>query len=487
MRTQEQNDTSRRWRRSAAGAIRNDVHSKLNRTRVAECLTPDSVEAVAAAIDQARRRGSAVSIAGGCHAMGGQQFGRGTLNLDLGRLRRVLNFDAERGLVEVEAGIQWPELMRSYLVAQQGRSHQWGIRQKQTGADRLSIGGAIAANIHGRCLASPPFVGDVESFRLVGPDGEIRDCSRTLNPELFRLVVGGYGLFGVVVSATLRLVPRRKVQRVVRLIELDELADAFAERIGEGYLYGDFQFATDAASSGFLQRGVFSCYRPVDSDRPIPPGQIRLTPDDWQALLRLAHEDKSRAFERFTEFYLATTGQLYWSDTHQLSLYLDDYHEALDPLLGSEVRGTEMITELYVPRERLGDFMAEVREDFRVNEVDLIYGTVRLIERDRESFLAWAREDAACVIFNLHVAHTLAGWREARAAFRRLIDIAIRYGGSYFLTYHRFASAEQLLACYPRFPEFLRRKRHYDPEQRFQSDWYRHYSGLLEPGPALSS
>ena len=68
-----------------------------------------------------------------------------------------------------------------------------------------------------------------------------------------------------------------------------------------------------------------------------------------------------------------------------------------------------MISELYVPRDRLADFMADVADDFRRNEVDAIYGTIRLIERDEESYLPWARESWACVIFNLHTVHTDEG------------------------------------------------------------------------------
>ncbi len=69
----------------------------------------------------------------------------------------------------------------------------------------------------------------------------------------------------------------------------------------------------------------------------------------------------------------------------------------------------------------------------------MIYGTIRLIERDDESFLAWAREPWACIIFNLHVEHTAGGDRKAAGDFRRLIDRAIERGGSYYLTYHRWA------------------------------------------------
>jgi hypothetical protein len=57
--------------------------------------------------------------------------------------------------------------------------------------------------------------------------------------------------------------------------------------------------------------------------------------------------------------------------------------------------------------------------------------------------------------------------------------MAIRRGGSYFLTYHKYATRQQVEACYPQFPEVLRRKRQYDPAERFQSDWYRHYREMF--------
>jgi hypothetical protein len=47
------------------------------------------------------------------------------------------------------------------------------------------------------------------------------------------------------------------------------------------------------------------------------------------------------------------------------------------------------------------------------------------------------------------------------------------------LTYHRFAERDQVEACHPRFAEFLRRKRAHDPDERFQSGWYRHYRAMF--------
>ena len=467
---------------SAVPILVNDVHSGLNATWVHGIVRPASLAAIQEAVLGAGHTGRAVSVAGGRHAMGGQQFGSGAVLLDMGSMDRVLAFDLEAGEIEVEAGIQWPELVAFLVETQRGRARQWSIRQKQTGADRLSIGGAVSANVHGRGLAFRPFVDDVVSITLVDGQGHILTCSREENAELFRLAVGGYGLFGVVVSVRLRLAPRQKLERVVEVREVDGLMAAFERRIAAGYLYGDFQFAIDPASDDFLRSGVFSCYRPVDPGTPIAVTQRALSRTDWQELIALAHVDKRGAVDAYTAHYLATSGQLYWSDLHQMADYVDGYHAAIDERLGATVPASEMISELYVPRPSLARFMEEVREDFRANAVDLIYGTIRLIERDDETFLAWAREPYACVIFNLHTVHDEVGIAQSADAFRRLIDRAISHGGSYYLTYHRWATRQQVEACYPRFAAFLQLKRRYDPDERFQNDWYRHYRGMCADG-----
>ena len=410
--------------------------------------------------------------------MGGQQFLSGGTLLDMRRLNRIRSFDNERGLLEVESGIQWPNVIRAYLNRPGGMRSPWGIRQKQTGADRLTIGGAVAANIHGRGLTAPPFIDDLESLEIVTADGEITICNRQQQSELFRHVVGGYGLFGVVTAATLRLTARLQVERVVELLDIDGLVEKLHERIGAGALYGDFQFALDPANPNFLRTGILSCYVPTGDLKPIPARQRRLSQSDWNRLIELAHRDKTRAFDEFADFYLATSGQRYWSDTHQLNIYLESYHAALDQRLGRSLHGGEMITELYVPRDRLSLFMDDVRRDYLRNPADLIYGTIRLIEPDTESALPWARESYACVIFNLHVDHDDAAVADATRAFVRLIDHAIAYRGSYYLTYHRFARPDQLLTCHPRIREWLAYKHRIDPNRLFQSDWYRHLLDL---------
>ncbi len=462
-----------------AGTLVNDVHSQLNATQVDRVVAIDSEATLAATLNEARQEGKPVCIAGGRHAMGGQQFARDAVLLDMRRLNRIVGLDSARGIVEAEAGIQWPELIDGLLAMQQGQPQPWGIIQKQTGADRLTLGGALGANIHGRGLTLQPMIGDVESFTLVDAEGTARTCSRSENPELFRLAIGGYGLFGVITRVRLRLMRRRKLERVVRLIDVDELMSAFTQRIADGFLYGDCQFSTDLPSDGFLKTGVFSCYRALPDEAAMPADVKELGEDNWRSLYLLSHADTRRAYEAYTSYYLSTSGQRYWSDTHQLSVYIDDYHAALDRALNASHKGSEMITELYVPRPALGAFLSAVRSDFREHGVLLVYGTIRLIEKDEESFLAWAREPWVCTVMNLHVDHTAERIAQAATAFRRLIDRAIAHGGSYFLTYHRWAERAQVESCYPQFAEFLRLKRRYDPSEVFQSEWYRHHRQLF--------
>jgi len=455
----------------------NDVHSQLNRTRVRELLKPRTRDELAEIVRSASRKGVPISVSGCRHSMGGQQFATDSICIDTRGLDRVISFDRERGLLEAEAGIQWPKLIRAYLDAQAGETKQWGIAQKQTGADTFTLGGSLSSNVHGRGLTMKPLISNIESFSLISPDGKSIRCSRDENSELFRLAIGGYGLFGMMETVTVQLVPRQKLRRVVEVIGAKDLPRRFEERIAQKFLYGDFQFSVDEKSPDFLQRGVFSCYEPISDEEPVG-AKKQLGDNDWLELLRLAYTDRAKAFKRYSEYYLSTNGQTYWSDTNQLSAYLPDYAQKIREQIGGE-ESSLIITEIYVPRPNLPDFLAQAADLLRSNHTTVIYGTVRLIEKDDESILAWAKQPYACIIFNLLTFHTPSGIDASARSFRGLIDLAIARSGSYYLTYHKFARPEQVLACYPQFKDFLALKRKYDPPERFQSDWYRHYRKLF--------
>lgn len=459
--------------------VLNDLHSKLNPTTVDSIHHPKSTYEVLSLIKHAKKHDKSISISGGQHSMGGQQYGTGTVHLNMSAMNDVLKFDRKNGIVTVEAGIQWPELIEYLISSQKYSKKQWGITQKQTGADRLSIGGALSSNIHGRGLLLQPMVQDVESFRIINAEGKKINVSREENAELFGLVIGGYGLFGVITEVDLRLSPRQKLKRHVEIINLSDFAAKTSQRINDGYLYGDLQFKTDGAAEDFLTRGVYSFYKPVPLDSPIPQQQKKISSDKWKELLALAHSNKAQVFEDYTNYYLSTSGQLYWTDTHQLGYYDENYEAYLKKTLPDYKLGSLMISEVYVPRDRIHDFMTDLSLSNEEQQLDIIYGTIRLIKTDTETFLPWAKQDYACIVLNLRVEHSELGLEKARSDFQLLIDVALNHDGSYFLTYHRWARKDQLLEAYPQFPMFLELKLKYDPQEMFQSDWYRFYKEMF--------
>ena len=108
----------------------NDAQSRLNPTHVKSILSPRSEEEVRKAILTAAEAGDSISMAGGRHSMGGQQFGTGTVHLDLRGMDRIVEFDRRNGLIEVEGGIMWPELIGYLHADQDGSETIWAVRQK---------------------------------------------------------------------------------------------------------------------------------------------------------------------------------------------------------------------------------------------------------------------------------------------------------------------------------------------------------------------
>ena len=84
--------------------VLNDIHARLNRSRPALYRRPDSIAGIFETLRQARRRGLSVAIAGGRHAMGGQQFIEGGCVLDMRALNRIVDFNSDSGLITVQAG-----------------------------------------------------------------------------------------------------------------------------------------------------------------------------------------------------------------------------------------------------------------------------------------------------------------------------------------------------------------------------------------------
>jgi FAD/FMN-containing dehydrogenase len=137
---------------------------------------------------------------------------------------RFLDFDPATGLLTCEAGVLLSEIIATFLP------RGWFLKVTP-GTKLITVGGAIAADVHGKNHHVDGCFGDtVQSFTLMLDDGRLVRCSREENPELFRATCGGMGLTGIILEASffLKAVPSNRIEQgTIKTANLDETFAAF--------------------------------------------------------------------------------------------------------------------------------------------------------------------------------------------------------------------------------------------------------------------
>ena len=173
---------------------------------------------------EAKQNGWKVSIAGSRHSQGGHTYYNGGVVLDMRDFDRVLALDRDKKTITAEAGATWDDVQRHI------NPHGLAVKVMQS-SYVFTIGGTMSANAHGRDLDKTSFVETVLSFHLMLPDGKIVNVSRAENPELFKLVIGGYGMFGVIVDATLQLTDDVAFERRAVVMDYRDFPAYFARKM----------------------------------------------------------------------------------------------------------------------------------------------------------------------------------------------------------------------------------------------------------------
>ncbi|ETX10988.1 oxidoreductase [Roseivivax halodurans JCM 10272] len=121
--------------------------------------------------------------------------------IDMRRLNRMLAFDPATGQLVAEAGVILGDVITAFLP------RGW-FPYVTPGTKFVSLGGAIAADVHGKNHhVDGSFGAFVDWIDVVGADGEVTRASRSSNSELFGWTIGGMGLTGVILRAAIRLRP----------------------------------------------------------------------------------------------------------------------------------------------------------------------------------------------------------------------------------------------------------------------------------------
>ncbi len=167
---------------------------------------------------------------GNCIARGlGRSYGDSALSANVistQQLRYFLDFNPKTGLLICESGVSLADIIDAFLP----RGFFLAVTP---GTKFVTIGGAIASDVHGKnhhhvgCFSE-----FVENIELLLPNGEIVNCNRQQNQELFHATCGGMGLTGIILAATIKLIPITSStiqQRTIKSANLNATLAAFHE------------------------------------------------------------------------------------------------------------------------------------------------------------------------------------------------------------------------------------------------------------------
>ena len=386
----------------------------------------------------------------------GRSYGDVCLNADGGvilteRLNRILSFDDETGLVVVEAGVSFRDLLDTFLPR--------GFRAPVSpGTAFVTMGGAIANDIHGKNQHVDGCFGDcIEWLDLLCADGSLRRLSPNQDTALFDATIGGIGLTGIVTALCIRLirvpspallVRRRRVGGLDAFLEGFEQADAMPFSVG---------WIDVLARGAALGRGILETAEPAPRGAvaPLPPRPKRMPLD----LPPWALNDLSvRAFNA-----------LYWRRAvpearEAVSNYIQFLHP-LDAITDwNRLYGRRGFHQFQcvVPREGGADTVKRLLRAASEGGGASFLAVLKVMGRSGRGLLSFAQPGYSLAL-------DFAAGAQTASLFRTLEHITRDAGGRIYLAKDSMMSAESFKAMYPGIDAFQQVRASIDPDRRFSS------------------
>ena len=431
--------------------------------------SPRSISAIREILLQARKEDRPICMMGTTHNLGGHAFLNGAVALDLKNFNRVLALDVPGKRITVETGITWDKIQQVINPA--------GLAVKAMQSDNnFTVGGSLSANGHGRDLQFSTIIQSVLAFRIMLGDGSILQASRSENAELFRLALGGYGMFGLLLDVDLELVDNVVYQQSSEIMPLASFPEYFERKV-----------LGDPHAKFFIARPSIAARRFLD-DTIVT--KWRSTPASPKNIFRLDHERNVRR-DRFL-FGLSRKYEwgktIRWHAEKYLALHPSNdgfvsRNNAMRPPVSAikmfdynSPADTDVIQEFFVPVSRFLAFMEAARDVLRNSALNLLGLTIRYAKHDRETILSYApREDVFALVLLLNEPLTSEGWASSNKLADRLTRLAVQNGGTFYLPYARELAIEDLRAAYPGIDTFFQQKHRWDPENRFTSRFFEFY------------
>src|SRR3954468_11203423 len=383
---------------SQLGGSINDA-SCLNKTEIYGVVDVRSVDDIAKTLTFARDNKLSVTTAGVRHSMGGHAFRKGGIVLDMRGFNRIVLNESSRS-VTVQPGATWHDI-------QNVLHPRFAVRAMQS-TDIFSVGGSISVNAHGMDHQAGSVAGTVRGLRVMLADGTIVSCSRTEHADLFRHVAGGYGLFGVMLEATLDITENVVYRTSREIIRSDDFPAFFATEIEPNKAFGLFYGHLSTAPGNFLEDMIVYRYDEVAGEAPddtLPldePSGVALKRVVmnlakygvfFQTLKWFSEKNLEPEFEACTVPRAAAMGQ----GEACLVTRNNPMHDSVPYLFNDLADQTDILHEYFIPRRAYNDFIAEARQVLANQPLPVLNASIRVVHKE-DVALTYAPEPAYSLV-----------------------------------------------------------------------------------------
>ncbi|AYV77738.1 MAG: oxidoreductase FAD-binding [Edafosvirus sp.] len=453
-----------------------DDVSGLNGTNIDKIFQVHCASDVLNVIDLAKKNNRQVSIFGSLHCQGGHAIVKDGYIIDTKYFNHVNSIDIKNKTITIEPGLIWSDLIK--IVNKYGLSPK--ILQSYS---TFSIGGTLSVNAHG-ITSDFGMYESVESLVIVTSECKKIKCSRTENKELFSLVIGGYGLFGIIVQVTLYLVDNKVLQLQSKSYNLDTFKKAYLEamenknvniRLGRINIsdFNDFNMYT------FLEN-------PAENKNVI--SKLDDSPKNISIMAKLIYKwcGSNKTFQKIRFWLEKYKGHpLDWQnkyyDRNQL-LYesADSIAKLYEPIIC--INRTHILQEYFVSNDNFESFACYLKHIFscKYTYLQLLNITIRYVKKDNLTFLPYATNDMFGFVLYFRMRRTQEADHELQEIHNKLTEMVLKLGGTYYLPYRHHYSFAQLEKAYPNIKLFANKKAFYDHDNMFVNLWYEKYLGSIK-------
>jgi hypothetical protein len=464
-------------------SVANNHLNYLTSTSIIQELSPKTTEEAQEIFKHNKKISKILSCQSSGYSIGGQHLIENGVIINTQKLNKVEFFDSVNGLIKVEPSMSWHELLSYLTRAQKDNPNAWMPKQIPTEFLDYSIGGAVSANTHGNNLFTLPLIKDIASIDLVTLTGEILRVHRKANQELFKLAIGGYGLFGLITGVEFNLSKKRILQRKVELLSIKELPNEITKHTQAGCTHFEFILNTNELEQDFLQTGILSSYLPIEADPKTiqfePYHQSILEIQTFKENLYMLENNKSHKIKLQHETLKSKNELFYWSNNIVPYFPLESKLKLVN-LLFPEYKDYHLIKhEYYIPVTQINTFLNKLSSHKICREFNLIQARITITKKDEESFLFWSSQDYLALELSFNTPNSMQSLSHIKDYLLELTELSIHCQGSFSLGFMQCYEKNHLLHCYPQMPDFLNLKLKHDPSEIFQSNWYQSIKKMI--------